>query len=575
MNNNTIFRALVLVATAACSPSTSLAAMFQPLGDLPGGVASATPISTGDPTFESHGGGVSPNGSIVVGSSVSASAPSSGNSEAYKWTAAGGIDPLGSHPDGIYYSTANSVTNGDVAVGYGDGTFDGVYTPGYGVVLRWAAPSGSTAPETMPMDAATNQYYYGYTGGHPIDGSGNRIVGYIGEIPFDNSDEAVLWVNGSLRHLGWLAPGPVSPPPHGDPFGGFVDYSYANAINTPGTHIVGSSVSIGTVPTQAVIWTDLTGTWATAPAAVGLGQIGGVGVGSGSTAHDIANNGQRVVGGGCTTDNCGDTPTGEYQAFAGTVGNANLTGLGVLPTNSGTVVARSEARAIAGDGTTVVGWSVTDEGILNDQGNPIAVTTHTAFIWDPVLTGGTMMNLKTYLTDSQGLGSALAGWTLKEANAISDDGTVIVGTGINPSGNYEAFRVALDLAAPVAGDYNDNGIVDTADYIIWRNTLGQNVPSGTGADGDNNGVIQQADYNIWMANYGKPAGAGATFNADAAVPEPAAALMLTLGLAMLLAAAGRPGSEAWLGQCPRRVQPFWGVAPATRFQQARCAHARL
>ena len=366
MNTNASFHALIIAALFALLATTTLhAASFLGLGDLPGGTASDTPISTGDPTFESGGHGVSPNGNIVVGSSVSDGAPAGGgNTEAYKWTSGGGIVGIGVHPTASYYATALAVTNGDVAVGYGDVAG----SPGYGEVLRWASPAGSTPPDALPLSPDTNQIYYGYTGNHPVDGSGNRIVGYLGEIPFDNSDEAVMWVNGNLLKLGWLAPGPVNPPPQsGGPFGGFTDYSYANAINTPGTHIVGSSISAGAVPTQAVIWTDLTGNWATAPAAVGLGQVGGIGVGSGSGAQDITNNGQKVVGGGCTTDNCDDTPTGQYQAFLGTVDNTNLTALGVLPTNSGSVVAGSQAQAIAGDGTTVVGWSTTDDAVINGQ----------------------------------------------------------------------------------------------------------------------------------------------------------------------------------------------------------------
>ena len=149
-----------------------------------------------------------------------------------------------------------------------------------------------------------------------------------------------------------------------------------------------------------------------------------------------------------------------------------------------------------------------------------------------------MMNLKTYLTGSQGLGAALTGWTLKEANGISDDGKVIVGTGINPNGNYEAFRVAIDLAVPVAGDYNGNHVVDAADYVMWRDTLGQNVPVGTGADGDGNGIIQTADYNVWKANFGKAAGSGALFSSGATVPEPAAALLMIAVFATVFAAAG-------------------------------------
>ncbi|MDC0934714.1 DUF4347 domain-containing protein, partial [Pirellulales bacterium] len=56
---------------------------------------------------------------------------------------------------------------------------------------------------------------------------------------------------------------------------------------------------------------------------------------------------------------------------------------------------------------------------------------------------------------------------------------------------------------PVAGDYNENGIIDAADYTVWRDTLGQSVTPGSGADGDGSGIIDQGDYAVWKSNFGK------------------------------------------------------------------------
>ena len=53
-------------------------------------------------------------------------------------------------------------------------------------------------------------------------------------------------------------------------------------------------------------------------------------------------------------------------------------------------------------------------------------------------------------------------------------------------------------------DYNDNGLVDAADYVVWRNTKGQ--MDGTpyeGADGDGDGHITQLDYDLWKSHYGE------------------------------------------------------------------------
>jgi T5SS/PEP-CTERM-associated repeat protein len=92
------------------------------------------------------------------------------------------------------------------------------------------------------------------------------------------------------------------------------------------------------------------------------------------------------------------------------------------------------------------------------------------------------------------------------------------------------------LAVTLAGDYNDNGLVDAADYVLWRNLLGSTVDPR--ADGDANGVVDAVDYNIWRANFGAVAGSGsgASLSATAVVvPEPASGvfLMTSLGLAVM------------------------------------------
>lgn len=51
-----------------------------------------------------------------------------------------------------------------------------------------------------------------------------------------------------------------------------------------------------------------------------------------------------------------------------------------------------------------------------------------------------MLELEDVLTQA---GIDLTGWTLDEIAAISDDGSTVVGTGINPSGDNEAWRAVL------------------------------------------------------------------------------------------------------------------------------------
>jgi hypothetical protein len=82
------------------------------------------------------------------------------------------------------------------------------------------------------------------------------------------------------------------------------------------------------------------------------------------------------------------------------------------------------------------------------------------------------------------------------------------------------------MAAATSGDYNGNGVVDAADYVIWRDTLGQAVSPGAGSDGDGDGVVDVGDYTFWRTRFGSAVGSGLEMTV---VPEPsAAALMLTV-----------------------------------------------
>jgi hypothetical protein len=64
----------------------------------------------------------------------------------------------------------------------------------------------------------------------------------------------------------------------------------------------------------------------------------------------------------------------------------------------------------------------------------------------------------------------------------------------------------------LTGDYNLDSRVDSADYSVWRDSLGTNgLTPYSGADGDGDGAVDQDDYLVWKANFGRslPTGGGA------------------------------------------------------------------
>jgi hypothetical protein len=77
------------------------------------------------------------------------------------------------------------------------------------------------------------------------------------------------------------------------------------------------------------------------------------------------------------------------------------------------------------------------------------------------------------------------------------------------------------MGAPaLTGDYNGNGSVDAADYVLWRN--GGPLQN----EGASPGAIDQADYELWRARFGMGTPTGAAM--ASAVPEPAACLLALL-----------------------------------------------
>lgn len=98
---------------------------------------------------------------------------------------------------------------------------------------------------------------------------------------------------------------------------------------------------------------------------------------------------------------------------------------------------------------------------------------------------------------------------------------------VGAGGGYAYTRAEPPTVPTPTGDYNHNGTVDAADYVVWRHTLTQAaVPAGSGADGSGNGTIDADDYTFWRQRFGNAAGLGAS----AAVPEPAATAMLLVGI---------------------------------------------
>jgi len=91
---------------------------------------------------------------------------------------------------------------------------------------------------------------------------------------------------------------------------------------------------------------------------------------------------------------------------------------------------------------------------------------------------------------------------------------------------FKDFSVTVSAAPEVAGDYNSDGTVDAADYVVWRKNEGTNnaLPSDNGLGTP----IGQGHYNLWRSNFGSMAGGGSAPD-TASVPEPTSFALVIFG----------------------------------------------
>jgi hypothetical protein len=107
---------------------------------------------------------------------------------------------------------------------------------------------------------------------------------------------------------------------------------------------------------------------------------------------------------------------------------------------------------------------------------------------------------------------------------------------------YKNLSIVLANPPPgVPGDYNANGVVDTADYVLWRNggPLQNEV--------DNPGVVDAGDYSPWRERFGNTSGSGSALGGGGAVPEPATLVILSTAGALLFFRRRKFGRSAIAG----------------------------
>jgi hypothetical protein len=131
--------------------------------------------------------------------------------------------------------------------------------------------------------------------------------------------------------------------------------------------------------------------------------------------------------------------------------------------------------------------------------------------------------------------TAFVNWNTGEPNnAIggNEDHLSIRGSGRfndydNLANNNNSYLVEFEPEHP-PGDYNRNGTVDAADYVLWRKLVGHLVTACSGPDFNCNGFVEFDEYAPWRQNFGNTtansaSAVGGEYTGPArSIPEPSA-----------------------------------------------------
>ena len=349
----------------------------------------------------------------------------------------------------------NSMVSGNMTGGlYGDG--GGIFTMSGSVTLIGSAVSGNTSGDagagifTGTGDVLLiNSSLSENTTANPVaDGGG----------VFTSSGDVVLFSS------------TVSDNTSGDDGGGIRTFSgdvtLANST-VSGNSTIGSEAAGGGIYSNSGS-VSLFNSTVTDNQAAGPG--GGLFVADASSAPEFTSENSIVAG---NTDN-GSAP--DLQFDPDTIPVINFTLIGD-PLGSGV------------DSDTGIGNLLNENpllGLLADNGGP--TLTHALLPGSPAINGGDIDFNPTdftppLLSDQRGIGFARV---------------------FNNQIDIGAFELQLEVT-PLAGDFNTDQVVNAADYVIFRDTVGDTVPTGTGADADGDGMVTPTDLTVFFENFGTAA----------------------------------------------------------------------
>jgi len=388
--------------------------------------------------FLSVARGISGDGLVVVGGSKSGDAQN--GYESFRWTMSSGMVGLGTldPQPGQGFSGNAQAASFDGSVIVGN-------SPG---PYRWTQATGMIDL----ADLSTTGFMM--HNAMDVSGDGSVVVGHGRDPGIQSSLIGFRWsVETGAIGIGGLSSTLID--------------SFASGVSSDGSVLGGQSMS-GPPDVEAIRWTQAGGL-------EGLGVLTVLELGfSYSLAWGISADGQVIVGQARTDD--------FEEAFYWRA----ETGMVSLDPLRGTTL-YSNAEDASEDGSIIVGVQAGDA--VRDG----------AMIWDA---GYGMRNIQEMLEDDLDLKLELTGWDLRYANAVSDDGTRIVGWGFNPSGDIEGWLAVIPpYCRERCGDVDGSGeATNLSDFTAFATCLESGDATSQSclcSDLNGDAAIDLADYAIF------------------------------------------------------------------------------
>lgn len=249
------------------------------------------------------------------------------------------------------------------------------------------------------------------------------------------------------------------------PAGTYV-YSSAQAVSADG-HVIAGACS-GSTGVRAAYWRDGTPNL--------ISYLPNTAISKFSRTFAMARDGSYIVG----------------ESTSGAAGNAEAPFRFAVATGVVQQIGTNPAniRMIA------TGVSSRGEIIVGHYFSLITAQREGAWIWRD---GHGVVNMQDMLTNE--LGVNITGWNLKAAMDVSDDGSVVVGEGINPAGQSVGWAVRITgNPAPCVADFNQDGGVDGADIEAFIYAFSEGMESADmNADGGVDGSDMEGFFIPWFA----------------------------------------------------------------------------